>query len=125
MAASEQSPQPVSQSFSLGELAEAYRKSGTSGKYVTKKIQRPNMNEEVDNVTIEGIEMDDELSELSQLDEMDTTQSVNVFAGEDMREYQGVVALNGQEYIKEKYPLRQGYLVEIRRYFRPSILLMQ
>src|SRR5437773_1628113 len=54
-----------------------------------------------------------EITELISLDNMDTR--VEIFAGENMREYQGVLSLNGEQYVEQKHLLKQGALVETRR----------
>jgi hypothetical protein len=115
-------PPPTSDHFSLDELAEAYRKSiGSSG--IKKETQTPT-SEEINTEKSEVDEENDEvtnlnpleLSELSELDDLDLPTQDDVFAGENMRDYQGVLPLNGEQYVHQKMPLKQGALIESRRF---------
>jgi len=86
----------------LSEIAKAYRKkaSGTSAKHDRELDPSKQL-----------------YKELIRLDEMWDAGDNEIFNGEYMREdYQGAVALNGQEYIKKKYPFKQGDVVETRSY---------
>ena len=105
---------PPAPDFTLAELAGAYQKKGTTRKYVKRDIWVPNPKQKVD----ETFEMDEEsqLAELNRLDELDDVAEVDVLGGEITRDYQGVLPLNGKPRTEERYPLRQGALVETRGY---------
>jgi hypothetical protein len=42
--------------------------------------------------------------------------SPEIFAGENMREYQGLLPLNGEQYVHERFYIKQGALIETRGY---------
>lgn len=106
---------PTSENFSLADLAEAYRKTGTPRKYVKRELWFADPKQVEDQTTLEQIEKTSELRGLSRLDDLETG-SPDYFAGENMREYQGVLPLNGEPYVQQKYPLKQGALIETRGY---------
>jgi hypothetical protein len=106
---------PISENFSLNDLAEAYRKSGTPRKYVKREIWFADPKQVEDQTTLEELEEAGELRELSRLDDLETGPS-EIFAGENTRDYQGVLPLNGEPYVQQKYPLKQGALIETRGY---------
>jgi hypothetical protein len=110
----EEPPKPPAPDFTLADLAGAYRKKGTTRKYIKRDTWLPNPKQKVD----ETFEMDEtsQLAELSRLDELDNVDEGDVFGGEITRDYQGVLPLNGEPRTEEKYPLKQGALVETRGY---------
>ena len=56
-------------------------------------------------------------TELSRLDEMWDSGATEIFEGEYIREeFQGVIDLNGMEYVQKKIPFKQGDVVELRLY---------
>jgi hypothetical protein len=114
---------PISRNFSLGDLAEAYRKTSTPRKYVKRDIWFADPKQLEEQTTLEEVEATSGLRELSELDDMETGQP-EVFAGEIMRNYQGVLPLNGEPYAQGKYPLKQGALIETRGYSLPLLKLM-
>ena len=102
---------------SFSEIAEAYRKNVARN---DRGSQKPKMetSEEKDNVA--GSKM--LYQELNRLDEMWDAGTNEVFEGEFMREdYQGAIALNGEEYVQKKFPFKQGDVVETKGY-PPSFL---
>jgi len=128
-----QSPSPkkppsVSGNFSLAQLAEAYQRNGISRQYVKgstwvlkqeqlleEENQQKKEDQALDNIEKE-ISSTPELDDLSRLDEVETATSVDIFAGENMRDYQGVIPLNGEDYEQTKYPLKLGTFIETRGY---------
>lgn len=122
---STESPAPPNfENFSLGDLAEAYRKTGTPRKYVKRDIWFTEPKQEENQTTLEDIEELSQLKELRQLDELET-HDLEFFEGENMREYQGVLPLNGAPYVQEKHPLKQGALIETRGYLILLLILTQ
>jgi hypothetical protein len=47
----------------------------------------------------------------------EVTENAEIFAGENMRDYQGVLPLNGEHYTPTKFPIKQGDLIETRGYY--------
>jgi hypothetical protein len=108
---------PELENITLGALAEAYRKSDIRRKYIKRDIWLPDPKQEIDQTTLEGLEEMSDLAEISQLDEMESiAEETEVFAGEMMRDYAGVIPLNGERHVKQKFPVKQGDLVETRGY---------
>ena len=107
---------PAKSNFSLDQLAEEYRRSGTSRKYVKGDIWLFNPKEEKKPIkeTEEETTLAPDLDDLSRLDEVEISADVDIFAGENMRDYQGVIPLNGHGYEQVKYPLKLGMFVETR-----------
>ena len=110
----------VAGNFSLGQLAEEYRRSGTGRRYVKGGTWVVEPEQEEEDRSLDEIEEEissaPELDDLSRLDEVELSTAVDVFAGENMRDYQGVIPLNGQDYEQVKYPLKLGTFVETRGY---------
>ena len=115
---SERPTPPPSNTFTLGDLAEAYRKNSPSSKYVKRDIRTTNPRSE-DATTLEEVEEASELQQLSQMDDMEEG-SHEIFAGENMRGYQGVLPLNGEEYVHQRFFIKQGSLIETRGYVPTS-----
>jgi hypothetical protein len=63
----------------------------------------------------------EKFAELSQLDELDPDEAVDILGAEITRDYQGVLPLNGQPYKQQKYPIKQGTLVETRGGYTPLL----
>lgn len=137
--AAEQPPtEPVPESrLTLNDLAIEYRKHGAPRQYCHEIRLSPKEVEKADNFEMEEpvkiIESNDandfgmqepgkiiesnDMNELSQLDEMEeVTETDEIFAGENVRDYQGVLPLNGEQYTPTKFPIKQGDLVETRGY---------
>ena len=112
---SERPAPPLSNTFTLGDLAEAYRKSGTSRKYVKRDIRAINPRRSEDATALEEVEEASELQQLSQMDDLEEG-SPEIFAGENVREYQGVLPVNGEQYVHERFYIKQGALIETRGY---------
>jgi len=100
---------PVSnpKALTLGDLATAYREHGASRNYrreefLEKEAERPSLRKE--------------LRELIERDEMGTVDGVDVFEGENLREYQGVLPLEGREHVQQKFSIKMGAVVESRAY---------
>ena len=110
---------PLSNAFTLNDLAEAYRKSGTSRKYVKRDVRTINPKRSEDTTTFEEMEEASELQQLSQMDDMEEG-SPEIFAGENVREYQGVLPLNGEQYVHQRFSIKQGALIETRGYILAS-----
>ena len=108
----------LSNTFTLGDLAEAYRKSGTSKKY-KRDIGAINSRRHEDTTTLEEVNEANELQQLSEMDDMEEG-SLEIFGGENVREYQGVLPLNGEKYVHERFHIKQGALIEIRGYVLAS-----
>lgn len=106
--------QSIPQKFALHELADAYRKSGVPRTYVKSDVSVRKQKQEIREIVLEDVEMDNEMSELSQLDDIDTVERFDIFAGENMRDFQGVIALHGQNNVECKSLIKQGCLVEVR-----------
>jgi hypothetical protein len=108
---------PELENVTLGDLAEAYRKSDIRRKYIKRDIWLPDPKQEIDQTTLEDLDEVTDLSELSSLDETESiAEEAEVFAGEMMRDYAGVIPLNGEQYVIRKFPVKQGDLVETRVY---------
>src|SRR5271156_1878008 len=111
---SEPSLKPGAPPFS--EIAEAYRMRNAESKRLDDQTAM--------NPKIETSKEEDRLTgsnklykELSRLDEMWDAGTNEVFEGEFMREdYQGAIALNGEEYVQKKFPFKQGDVVETKGY---------
>jgi hypothetical protein len=102
-------------SISLGDLAEAYRQTGAPREYVKRDAWIPEQGQNLGQTSAEDVDEAGELAELSRLDEEDSEiEDGELFAGEITRDYQGVIPLNGEEYVKQKFPIKQGALVETR-----------
>jgi hypothetical protein len=123
--AEDQSARPLQGGPSLEDLAGAYRKSGTTRKYVKRDVwlptSKPKESNEETLETLEKLEESrlselSELSRLDELDELDAVDTVDIFGGEITRDYQGVLPLHGQGPSGERYPIKQGALVEFRKY---------
>ena len=119
----EQPPsQPVPEKqLTLNDLALEYRKHGSPRQYCREILIPSNEKEEVDDIPSEEprrmLETND-VNELSRLDEMEeVTENAEIFAGENMRDYQGVLPLNGEQYTPTKFPIKQGDLIETRGYY--------
>jgi hypothetical protein len=115
---SERPAPPLSNTFTLGDLAEAYRKSGISKNY-KRDIGAINPQRHEDTITLEEVNEATELQQLSEMDDMEEG-SPEIFGGENVREYQGVLPLNGEKYVHEKFHIKQGALIEIRGYVLAS-----
>ena len=72
-----------------------------------------------ENTTLEQAQEANELEQLSQLDDTEEG-SPEIFAGENVREYQGVLPLKGEKYVQERYSIKQGSLIETRGYVPAS-----
>jgi hypothetical protein len=110
----------------LEDLAAAYRLHGASRKYVKKPVRLSSRKEKVDSSVREepdqGI-ISNYMNELSRLDEMEKVpEDDEIFAGENFRDYQGVLPLNGEQYSPQRFPIKSGDLVETRGY---SIFALQ
>lgn len=93
--------------LTLGDLATAYREQGASrnyrrGGFLEKEDERPSSRKD--------------LRELIERDEMGTVDGVDVFEGENLREYQGVLPLEGREHVQQKFSIKMGAVVESRAY---------
>ena len=106
---------PMSENLSLADLAEAYRKPTDSLPDVIEKSATNPQDRADDIVLLEDIEETPENNEINMLDEINQTTVFDVFDGENMRDYQGVLPLNGEQYVPQRLPLKQGALIEIRR----------
>src|SRR5579859_4413927 len=108
--------QPVPEkTLTLNDLAIEYRKHGSPRQYCSEILIGSNEKEEVDDIPSEEprrmLESND-VNELSRLDEMEeVTENAEIFAGENMRDYQGVLPLNGEHYTPTKFPIKQGDLI--------------
>lgn len=104
------------ESISLEHLAEAYRQTGAPREYVKRDAWIPEQAQNLGQTSAEDVDEAGELAELSRLDEEDSEieDGGELFAGEITRDYQGVIPLNGEEYVKQKFPIKQGALVETR-----------
>lgn len=119
----EQSPsQPVPEKkLTLNDLAIEYRKHGSPRQYCREVLIASNEKEEVNDIASEEprktLESND-VNELSRLDEMEeVTENAEIFVGENLRDYQGVLPLNGEHYKPTKFPIKQGDLIETRGYY--------
>jgi transcription elongation factor len=116
---SERPAPPLSNTFTLGDLAEAYRKNSTSRQCVKRDVGAVNTKKSEDSITLEEMEEVSQLQQLSQMDDMEEG-SYEIFAGENMREYQGVLPLNGDQYVHQRFSIKQGSLIETRGYVSTS-----
>ena len=115
------SPTVPEKPLTLNDLAIEYRKHGSPRQYCSEILIGSNEKEEVDDIPSEEprrmLESND-VNELSRLDEMEeVTENAEIFAGENMRDYQGVLPLNGEHYTPTKFPIKQGDLIETRGYY--------
>lgn len=110
----------------LGDLAAAYRLHGASRKYVKKPVRSSFRKKEIDDSVPEELDpgiISNYMNELSRLDEMEKVpENDEIFAGENFRDYQGVLPLNGENYSPQRFPIKSGDLVETRGY---SIFALQ
>src|SRR5579862_4443416 len=98
--------------MTLDHLAAAYRTQGASKKYDGQEEKQ------ADGVSVEAspkrAEDKLDLSHLIEQDEVESVDELDIFEGENMRDYQGVLPLEGSEYIQEKFSIKLGSLVETR-----------
>jgi hypothetical protein len=98
---------------SFSEIAEAYRKNVASKQCNDRASQKPKKETAKEKDDVAGSKM--LYQELNRLDEMWDAGTNEVFEGEFMREdYQGAIALNGEEYVQKKFPFKQGDVVETK-----------
>lgn len=112
----------------LADLAAAYRKHGSSKKYAKiAAVKTPNQKGEIKEAELEEMERASRLNDMNELNELDdmeeVTESGEVFAGENMRDYQGVLPLNGEQYTPQKFPIKQGDLIETRGYLKKTLIV--
>lgn len=107
---------PNSQPLPLSDLAEAYRKTRTPHKYAKGQLGFPEPTQKAIESTLRDVKETSDLSELSHLDETDSISesSLEIFGGENARDYQGVIPLSGEHYVRQKDSLKRGALVETR-----------
>ena len=106
--------------MTLGDLAAAYRKQGSSTKYAKIATKTLVYKEQIKETELEEMDNESHLQDMNELNELDdieeVTENDEVFAGENIRNYQGVLPLNGEQYTPQKFPIKQGDLIETRGY---------
>ena len=99
----------------FSEIAEEYRRMAVSNDQTTQNPKLETSKEDYGSNKL--------YKELNRLDEMWDAGTNEVFEGEFMREdYQGAIALNGQEYVQKKFPFKQGVVVETKGCSQFSLL---
>lgn len=110
-----ETPQSASKPLTLADLAAAYREQGAPREYSSKRLEKKDVDSIQDNMSKIAIGRRD-LGELIQQDEMDILGENEIFGGENIRDYQGVLPLEGKEFVQEKFAVKLGSLVETRSY---------
>jgi hypothetical protein len=111
----EESPKPQTdpKALTLENLAAIYREQGISREYSTRK-PKVTVQNRTPNKLVDMTSRRRDLRELIERDEKETPGDADIFGGENMRDYQGVLPLEGGEYMQEKFALKLGSLVESR-----------
>jgi hypothetical protein len=100
------------------ELAAAYRNKDSLVVEEEEEIERAGVSVAVEEYAssdeLAAADWPEDLDNLTKQDDFEEVEEVESFDGENVREYQGVLPLKGKEYVHEKFPVKQGSLVEIR-----------
>jgi len=103
--------------FSFESLAQELRGSAKTQQYLANDERASNMNvPEKDKLVSKEMAEESELQRLIEMDEGLDDSEGDLFGGECMHDYQGVLPLEGSKYVQQKFPIKRGALVEIRLY---------